>query len=62
MNSKGPEPVDISQVNGRSSPYLTGGGRVVLVYRYGAFILSYLLTGDPLSELGSIASISRASF
>ncbi|MFF6860729.1 tetratricopeptide repeat protein [Streptomyces ardesiacus] len=36
----------------RASPYSTGGGGTVLEHRYGALLLSHLLTGDPLSELG----------
>src|ERR1700733_8994974 len=37
---------------GPASPYSTGGGGTVLELRYGATLLSALLTGDPLPELG----------
>ncbi|MFJ2931531.1 hypothetical protein ACIO8G_02055 [Streptomyces sp. NPDC087219] len=36
----------------RASPYATGGGGTVLEHRYGALLLSHLLTADPLAELG----------
>ena len=35
------------------APYSTGGGGVVLEHRYGACLLASLLTGDPLTELGT---------
>ncbi|MBQ1100877.1 hypothetical protein KBY55_33655 [Streptomyces sp. b94] len=35
-----------------ASPYATGGGGTVLEHRYGALLLSHLLTADPLAELG----------
>ncbi|XRQ16188.1 hypothetical protein ACN3XK_36575 [Actinomadura welshii] len=34
------------------SPYSTGGGGTVLEHRYGALLLSHLLTGDAITELG----------
>ena len=40
-----------------TSPYATGGGGTVLEHRYGALLLSHLLTGDPLPELGSDATV-----
>ena len=46
----------------RASPYSTGGGGTVLEHRYGALILSHLLTGDPVPELGDDATITRISF
>ncbi|MBT2367134.1 hypothetical protein J7E88_17925 [Streptomyces sp. ISL-10] len=36
----------------RASPYSTGGGGTVLEHRYGALLLSHLLTADPVTELG----------
>ncbi|MFC9623750.1 hypothetical protein ACFTXM_28410 [Streptomyces sp. NPDC056930] len=42
-----------AQNNARhASPYATGGGGTVLEHRYGALLLSHLLTADPLAELG----------
>lgn len=35
-----------------AAPYATGGGGTVLEHRYGAVLLSSLLTGDPVTELG----------
>ena len=35
-----------------SSPYATGGGGTRLEHRYGATLLTALLTGDPITELG----------
>ncbi|MEU1357473.1 hypothetical protein ABZ410_26740 [Streptomyces cinnamoneus] len=37
----------------RASPYSTGGGGTVLEHRYGALLLSHLLTADPVDELGN---------
>ena len=45
-----------------ASPYATGGGGTVLEHRYGALLLSHLLTGDPLPELGSDATVTRVAF
>ncbi|GAA2621060.1 hypothetical protein [Streptomyces tubercidicus] len=42
-----------AQNNARhASPYATGGGGTVLEHRYGALLLSHLLTADPVAELG----------
>lgn len=38
-----------------ASPFSTGGGGVTLEQRYGAGLLSYLLTGAPASEFGGAA-------
>lgn len=38
-----------------AAPYATGGGGTVLEHRYGALLLSSLLTGDPVTELGDDA-------
>ncbi|PRX01115.1 UNVERIFIED_ORG: uncharacterized protein YjbI with pentapeptide repeats [Actinomadura viridilutea] len=38
-----------------ASPYSTGGGGSVLEHRYGAVLLSHLLIGDPIPELGADA-------
>src|SRR5713226_8391846 len=38
-----------------AAPYATGGGGIVLEHRYGALLLSSLLTGDPVTELGDDA-------
>ena len=45
-----------------ASPYATGAGGTVLEHRYGALLLSHLLTGDPLPELGSDATVTRVAF
>jgi hypothetical protein len=39
-----------------AAPYATGGGGTVLEHRYGAVLLTCLLTGDPVSELGDDAT------
>ena len=46
----------------RTSPYSTGGGGTVLEHRYCALILSHLLTGDPIPELGDDATITGITF
>jgi hypothetical protein len=38
-----------------AAPYATGGGGTVLEHRYGAVLLSSLLAGDPVTELGDDA-------
>ena len=58
-----PEPLPETPRNDASaSPYSTGGGGTVLEHRYGALVLSHLLTGDPLPELGSDATVVRVAF
>jgi len=39
-----------------ASPYATGGGGTVLEHRYGAILLTHLLTGDPVPMLGADAT------
>lgn len=46
----------------RASPYSTGGGGTVLEHRYGALLLSHLLTGDPLTELGDDVTLHEVAF
>ena len=55
-------PVQTSPTRGPSSPYATGGGGTVLEHRYGAMLLSHLITGDPLPELGNDATVVRVAF
>jgi hypothetical protein len=45
-----------------ASPYSTGGGGTVLEHRYGALLLTHLLTADPLAELGDDVTPSEISF
>ncbi|MGW5066813.1 hypothetical protein ACWEQJ_11970 [Streptomyces cyaneofuscatus] len=45
-----------------ASPYATGGGGTVLEHRYGALLLSHLLTADPLAELGDDATPGELVF
>ncbi|MFC8658723.1 hypothetical protein ACFUCT_26495 [Streptomyces parvus] len=45
-----------------ASPYSTGGGGTVLEHRYGALLLSHLLTGDPVSELGDDITPDEIAF
>ena len=44
------------------SPYASGGGGTVLEHLYGAVMLSSLLTGDPVTELGEDASVVLVLF
>src|SRR6266700_2219763 len=44
------------------SPYASGGGGTVLEHLYGAVLLSNLLTGDPISELGDDATVDSVFF
>jgi hypothetical protein len=44
-----------AEAKARAAPYSTGGGGVVLEHRYGATLITALLTGDPLTELGDDA-------
>ncbi len=46
----------------RASPYSTGGGGTVLEHRYGALLLSHLLTADPLAELGDDVTPQEIAF
>ena len=45
-----------------ASPYSTGGGGPEFEKRYGALILSHLLTGDPVPELGDDATVTSVLF
>jgi hypothetical protein len=45
-----------------AAPYATGGGGTVLEHRYGALLLSSLLTGDPVTELGDDAVPASVRF
>ena len=45
-----------------SSPYATGGGGTRLEHRYGATLLTALLTGDPITELGDDAAPHRIRY
>lgn len=45
-----------------SSPYSTGGGGTVLEHRYGALLLSHLLSGDPIPLLGDDATTLSVRF
>lgn len=45
-----------------ATPYVTGGGGIVLEHRYGATLLAALLTGDPVSVLGPDARPLRVRF
>ncbi len=44
------------------SPYASGGGGTVLEHLYGAVLLSSLLTGDPVTELGDDAALASVLF
>jgi hypothetical protein len=44
------------------SPYASGGGGTVLEHLYGAVLLSSLLTGDPVTELGDDAALVSVLF
>jgi hypothetical protein len=44
------------------SPYASGGGGTVLEHLYGAVLLSSLLTGDPVTELGDDAGLVSVLF
>lgn len=44
------------------SPYASGGGGTVLEHLYGAVLLSSLLTGDPITELGDDAALVSVLF
>ena len=58
-----PEPQQASPPRGSgASPYSTGGGGTVLEHRYGALLLSHLLSGDPAPELGSDVTVTRVAF
>ena len=57
-----PVPSNSSQPGNRAPPYSTGGGGFALEHRYGALILSHLLTGDPRPELGDDVTITGVSF
>ncbi|MEU6965745.1 hypothetical protein [Streptomyces chrestomyceticus] len=50
-----PEPVG-------AGPYSTGGGGTVLEHRYGAVLLSHLLTGTPVPGLGDAVTPVRIRF
>ena len=43
-------------------PYASGGGGTVLEHLYGAVLLSSLLTGDPVTELGDDAALVSVLF
>jgi hypothetical protein len=45
-----------------ASPYSTGGGGTVLEHRYGATLLSCLLSGNPAPELGDDATLESVTF
>ena len=45
-----------------ASPFSTGGGGTEFEKRYGALILSHLLTGDPVPELGDDATVTSVLF
>ena len=45
-----------------TSPYSTGGGGTVLEHRYGALLLSHLLTADPITELGDDITPKKIAF
>jgi tetratricopeptide (TPR) repeat protein len=45
-----------------ASPYSTGGGGTVLEHRYGAVLLTHLLTADPITELGDDVTPREISF
>ena len=45
-----------------ASPYSTGGGGTVLEHRYGALLLSHLLTADPIAELGDDVTPREINF
>ncbi|MEU3163780.1 hypothetical protein [Streptosporangium sp. NPDC006930] len=47
---------------GGTNPYSTGGGGTVLEHRYGALLLSHLLTADPLFELGDDVTPHEITF
>lgn len=44
------------------SPYASGGGGTVLEHLYGAVLLSSLLAGDPITELGDDAALVSVLF
>jgi hypothetical protein len=44
------------------SPYSTGGGGTILEHRYGAVLLSHLLTGTPVPGLGDAVTPVRIRF
>lgn len=44
------------------SPYSTGGGGTVLEHQFGAVLLSYLLSGDPVPGLGGDAVLHSVRF
>ena len=62
MKDQGSVPGKLPPAKGRSSSYSTRGGGVVLEHRYGALILSHLLTGDPVPELDDGVLKSRYRF
>lgn len=45
-----------------ASPYSTGGGGTVLEHRYGATLLTHVLSGAPLYELGDTAAPLSVKF
>jgi hypothetical protein len=45
-----------SESQSATSSYTTGGGGTVLEHRYGAVLLSHLLTGDSVPQLGDDAT------
>ena len=61
MTTPGPLPATPS-TNALASPYSSGGGGTVLEHRYGVLLLSHLLSGDPVPELGSDVSLTRVVF
>ena len=62
MTTSGPPPIQASSARGAPSPYSTGGGGTVLEHRYGALLLSHLLVGDPVPELGDDATVVTVAF
>ena len=62
MTTSGPPPIQVSSARGAPSPYSTGGGGTVLEHRYGALLLSHLLAGDPVPELGDDATVVTVAF
>ncbi|MFJ5534939.1 hypothetical protein [Streptomyces sp. NPDC093261] len=45
-----------------ASPYATGGGGVVLEHRFGAVLISHLITGTPIPGLGDHVTPTRIRF
>jgi hypothetical protein len=51
-----------SASEGQSSPYSTGGGGTTLEHRYGAVLMSRILSSDPVSVLGDEFTPTKLSF